>query len=258
MRESNNREPIRQVWWLRVDHARTCEKPWQSRKIHRHPPRFKTPRFRLAQHPTSLPTSTSSCIRPIDDYSFGVLHSRLHEVWARSQGTQVRERESGFRYTPTTCFETFPFPEPTDDQKAAIAEAAKQLDAMRTGWLNPPEWTREEVLEFPGSVDGPWSRYVHEPDHRGIGTVRYPRAVPRDRACAATLAKRTLTNLYNERPTWLDLAHRRLDEAVFAAYGWDPAISDEDAGRPAGTEPPAPPAPAPAADDPAEDEEAGL
>ena len=32
--------------------------------------------------------------------------------------------------------------------------------------------------------------------------------------------KRTLTNLYNARPTWLDLAHKRLDEAVFAAYGW--------------------------------------
>ena len=33
-------------------------------------------------------------------------------------------------------------------------------------------------------------------------------------------SKRTLTNLYNARPTWLDLAHKRLDEAVFAAYGW--------------------------------------
>ena len=41
------------------------------------------------------------------------------------------------------------------------------------------------------------------------------------------LAKRTLTNLYNERPTWLDLAHRRLDEAVFAAYGWDPSFTDD-------------------------------
>jgi hypothetical protein len=37
-----------------------------------------------------------------------------------------------------------------------------------------------------------------------------------------------LTNLYNERPTWLDLAHRKLDEAVFAAYGWNPAMSDEE------------------------------
>jgi hypothetical protein len=83
------------------------------------------------------------------------------------------------------------------------------------------------VLEFPGSVDGPWARYVEEPDARGIGTVRYPRVVARDEECAKELKKRTLTNLYNRRPTWLDLAHRKLDHAVFAPYGWDPAISDE-------------------------------
>lgn len=41
------------------------------------------------------------------------------------------------------------------------------------------------------------------------------------------LVKRTLTNLYNERPAWLDMAHRKLDEAVFAAYGWQPNVSDE-------------------------------
>jgi hypothetical protein len=64
---------------------------------------------------------------------------------------------------------------------------------------------------------------VTEPDARGIGTVRWPRVVPRDADCAASLKKRTLTNLYNQRPTWLAEAHRKLDEAVFAAYGWDPA-----------------------------------
>jgi hypothetical protein len=69
---------------------------------------------------------------------------------------------------------------------------------------------------------------VQQPDARGIGTVRYPRTVAKDPDCAQLLAKRTLTNLYNERPTWLDLAHRKLDEAVFAAYGWNPAMSDEE------------------------------
>jgi len=86
---------------------------------------------------------------------------------------------------------------------------------------------REEILEFPGSVDGPWSRYVHKPNARGIGTARYPRLVPCDEDAAKELKKRTLTNLDNQRPTWLELAHRRLDEAVFAAYGWEPGISDE-------------------------------
>lgn len=82
-------------------------------------------------------------------------------------------------------------------------------------------------LQFPGSVRGPWARYVHDADLHGIGTVRYPRLVAKDDKAAAELKKRTLTNLYNQRPTWLDLAHKKLDAAVFAAYGWDPAMSDE-------------------------------
>ena len=93
--------------------------------------------------------------------------------------------------------------------------------------MNPPEWTKEEVLEFPGSVDGPWKRFVHEPDARGIGTVRWPRIVAKDAASAAKLVQRTLTKLYNLRPAWLANAHRKLDEAVFAAYGWPMDLTDE-------------------------------
>jgi hypothetical protein len=42
------------------------------------------------------------------------------------------------------------------------------------------------------------------------------------------LKKRTLTNLYNARPTWLQNAHDRLDRAVFSAYGWPEGIGDEE------------------------------
>jgi type II restriction/modification system DNA methylase subunit YeeA len=176
----------------------------------------------------NLPDSQVFAFARDDDYFFGVLHSRSHEVWARSQGTQLRERESGFRYTPTTCFETFPFPNPTVEQEQAIAELAKELNELRENWLNPPEWTTTRVLEFPGSTEGPWSRFVHEPDTHGIGTVRYPRLEPRDEECAAKLKKRTLTNLYNERPAWLAHAHAKLDAAVAAAYGWPADLSDEE------------------------------
>jgi hypothetical protein len=160
-----------------------------------------------------------------DDYFFGVLHSRPHLLWALTLGTRLETRP---RYTPTTCFETFPFPEPTAAERDAVAAAEKELDALRSNWLNPPEWTRTEVLEFPGSVNGPWKCYIHDPNERGLGTVRYPRTVPRDAACAARLQKRTLTNLYNERPTWLANAHRKLDEAVAAAYGWPADLPDDD------------------------------
>jgi hypothetical protein len=209
-----------------------------------------------------------------DDYSFGVIHSRLHEVWALKQGTRLETRP---RYTPTTCFETFPFPfsddlePPTpkpppesprpvpnpveaemlaanyfsakeapppyqsvpatpEEHRAVIAAAAKELNELRERWLNPPEWTETRTLEFPGSPSGPWARYVDLKTvnaETGVGTVRYPRLEPRDADCAAKLKKRTLTNLYNERPAWLDLAHKKLDAAVPSAYGWPADLSDE-------------------------------
>lgn len=178
--------------------------------------------------PELLPANLVIVFARDDEYFFGIVQSRWHDCWARAQGTQLRERESGFRYTPTTCFETFPFPQPSEEQKAAIGAAAKELDTLRNNWLNPPEWTRQEVLEFPGSATGPWSRYVHNPDLHGLGTVRYPRTVPKDEESASKLKKRTLTNLYNDRPTWLDLAHKKLDAAVFAAYGWQVGMTDEE------------------------------
>ena len=49
-----------------------------------------------------------------------------------------------------------------------------------------------------------------------------PRLLPVDEHAEKQLRKRTLTNLYNERPTWLANLHATLDAAVFAAYGWPP------------------------------------
>lgn len=123
-----------------------------------------------------------------DDYFFGVLNSKPHQLWALRMGTALEDRP---RYTPTTTFETFPFPwapgkEPEGDPRVeAIASAARELVDLRDAWLNPPGLSSDE------------------------------------------LQKRTLTNLYNQRPTWLDLAHRKLDRAVFAAYGWPDDLADE-------------------------------
>lgn len=65
-----------------------------------------------------IPENLLVVIAREDDYFFGVLHSRVHELWARAQGTQLREAESGQRYTPTITFETFPFPWPPGQEPA--------------------------------------------------------------------------------------------------------------------------------------------
>lgn len=135
--------------------------------------------------PPTLPDSQLIVIARDDDYTFGVLQSRVHELWARATGTQVREAESGFRYTPTTTFETFPFPHPTAAHRDEIAAAAARLDQLRRGWLHPPDAIEDD------------------------------------------LKVRTLTNLYNERPSWLRDAHGRVDRAVLAAYSWPTDLPDE-------------------------------
>ena len=149
-----------------------------------------------------------------DDTTFGILHSRFHEAWSLRLGTSLEDRP---RYTPTTTFQTFSFPEGlspdvpaahyADDPRAiAIAEAARRLVELRDRWLNPPEW----------------AEWIEEP------APGYPRrAAPRNGAAASELKERTLTKLYNEPPQWLRNAHANLDAAVAQAYGW-PADIDRD------------------------------
>ena len=227
VRAKNNEVRQRNFWWLFRRSGEEMRKA--TAPLNRYLTTTATSKHRIFVWIPKivLPDHQLSIFAREDDYFFGVVHSRLHEVWARAQGTQVRERESGFRYTPTSCFETFPLPTPTPKHEKTIAAAAKKLDELRNAWLNPPDWTKEEVLTFPGSVAGPWARYVTNPNKAGIGTVRYPRTVAADAECAKRLAKRTLTNLYNERPPWLADAHRTLDEAVSAAYGWPADLTDE-------------------------------
>ena len=164
------------------------------------------------------PDSALIAIARDDDTTFGILQSRFHEMWSLRLGTEVGKGNDP-RYTPTTTFETFPFPkgltpnvpaaEFEDDVRAtAIAEAARRLVELRKRWLNPPEWVE----------------WVDEP------VPGFPkRAVARSEAAEKELRKRTLTNLYNARPQWLDDAHVALDTAVAVAYGWSPEISNDGA-----------------------------
>jgi hypothetical protein len=226
-RIQNRRKSLARWWWIHGEPRPGLRKATAGLPRFIITPEVSKHRIFVWLDAANLADHQTRVFARADDYAFGVLHSWTHEVWALAQGTQLREKASGFRYTPTSCFETFPFPRPTPAQETAIAAAAKELDELRERWLNPPEWTVERILEFPGSADGPWSRYLVNPGKNGIGTVRYPRLEPRDADCAAKLKKRTLTNLYNERPAWLDLAHRALDAAVAAAYGWPVELPDE-------------------------------
>ena len=64
-----------------------------------------------------------------DDYSFGIIQSRPHELWARANGSTLK---GDLRYGGTTCFETFPWPTmATDAQRQEVAQAARNILALR-------------------------------------------------------------------------------------------------------------------------------
>jgi type II restriction/modification system DNA methylase subunit YeeA len=186
-RQENNRESYRLKWWIHGEPRPAMRKALAP--LHRYIVTPLVSKFRIfAWLPVEVvPENLLNAFAREDDYFFGVLHSRIHEVWGLHMGTALEDRP---RYTPTTTFETFPLPwppgsEPQDSPLVeAIAESARELVAKRDTWLNP------------------------------IGTS------------AEELRARTLTNLYNARPAWLADAHRKLDEAVFAAYGWPATLTD--------------------------------
>ncbi len=228
----NNNDRQRRLFWWRLGRSGGDLRNAKSNKTRI----IVTPR--VAKHRVFIwakvelvPDSRLFAFARDDDYFFGVLHSRLHEVWSLATSSRHGVGNDP-TYNNTTCFETFPFPWPpgqepsktsevfSDDQaspdspsslpanlasqsvktsEVAIALAAKELNELRENWLNPPDISEADLT--PGG-----------PPTQSAGHGQ----------------KRTLTYLYNARPTWLTNAHRKLDTAVFAAYGWPSDLSDDE------------------------------
>ena len=216
VRMSNNRK-ARAVYWWRHGEAR----PGMRRKLAgltRYIATSETAKHRIfIWLPVSVaPEHKLVVVARDDDATFGILSSHFHVIWATALGGRLGVGNDPV-YNSTRCFETFPFPSGltpnlpasayADDPRAqAIADAARRLNELRENWLNPPQW----VDRVPEIVPGYPNRLIPKPEH------------------AAELKKRTLTNLYNQRPAWLDHAHRTLDEAVAAAYGWPADLPDDE------------------------------
>jgi len=260
VRGKNRREAYAKNWWIYAESRPSMRESFSSHSRFLATCMVAKHRMFVWLDTVSLPANVVIAFGRSDDFFLGLLQCKFHEVWSLKQGSRLETRP---RYTPTTCFETFPFPFTDDlaeqpenleaelnaakhyahivlreeppprtpaEHRAAIAAAAKELNELRERWLNPPEWTVEKILEFPGSVTGAWARYIDPSTlnpQLSTGLVRYPRLVPKDAECAAKLKDRTLTKLYNERPAWLDLAHKKLDAAVAVAYGFPTDLTDE-------------------------------
>jgi SAM-dependent methyltransferase len=235
-RQKNNREAYRDKWWLHAE-ARSGMRNALA-PLSRFIGTSMVAKHRLFQwlSPDILPANLVIVVARDDDYFFGVLHARPHEIWALRLGTSLEDRP---RYTPTTSFETYPFPwapgqEPslpdltglrdlsglTDEQQhvAAIARWARELVAWRDRWLNPPPdeaaYLGEKRLKA-RTLTNLYNGLVYYRDHPGLAFDR------------AEFDKQTRKSVTRAEIVELDDIHRALDSAVLRAYGWPDTLTDE-------------------------------
>ena len=217
LREKNNREVRKRYWWRHGDGQPSMRAAIQFLTRYIVTPEVAKHRIFRWAHRSILPDCKVMVIARDDDTTFGILHSRFHELWSIATGGWHGVGNDP-RYTPSSTFETFPFPHgltpdypateyATDARAQRITAVTRRLDELRSNWLNPSNLVRREPEVAPGFPD---------------------RLLPVDEKAATILKQRTLTNLYNERPAWLANAHRELDEAVAAAYGWPADLPDDE------------------------------
>lgn len=215
----NNRKSRAEKWWRHGEARPAMRKALSGLGRYIATSEKSKHRFFVWLNEQIAPDNRLVVVARNDDATFGMLSSRIHVCWALAVGSTLEDRPA---YATTTCFETFPFPEGltpnlkpanyTNSAATKIAAAAQKLNELRNNWLNPPEWTD-------------WVRTAEE---EKAGYPARPVAKP---GFEADLKKRTLTNLYNVRPAWLDNAHKALDAAVAKAYGWNdytPEMNDDE------------------------------
>jgi hypothetical protein len=141
--------------------------------------------------PTSTVVGAPHCVFALPGYSsFAVLQSRPHECWAR---TFASSQEDRFRYTPSDCFETFPFPAPFDPTKDPVIEAHRA------------------ALEVAGKAYYDYRAALMVRNNQGL-TTTYNRFHDPEENDLEIQELRTL--------------HTAMDKAVLSAYGWTDIPTD--------------------------------
>ncbi len=191
IRDKSRDSLMRTNWWLHGRSRPALRKALTGLKRFIVTPEVAKHRVFIWTGPNVVPDHTCHVIAREDDYFFGVCQGKVHTVWSLAQGSWMGVGNDP-RYSSSRTFETFPFPWP------------------------------------------PGREPVGDPRLEAIATAARELTTKRDAwlnpagASSTELKKRTLTNLYNQNPTWLQDAHRTLDEAVLAAYGWPKDIPDQE------------------------------
>lgn len=198
-RDHNNRASYRDKWWI-FGEPRKDMRPALT-NLPRYIVTVETAKHRFFQFhdATIAPDNMLVVIASSDAHVLGVLSSRMHVVWALAAGGRLGVGNDP-RYNKSRCFETFPFPASTGDQKGKIRTLAEQLDALR----------KKQQKQHPGLTLTGIYNVLHK--------VRAGTALT---AKDKTIHEQGLVSVLKQ-------LHDDLDSAVMMAYGWPADLADEE------------------------------
>jgi hypothetical protein len=199
IRQNSRREAYRDNWWIFMEPRSTMRSGLKG--IPKYIATVETSKHRyFSLLPTDYTIADGSLAIVVSDdpYHLGILSSKVHVLWALAQGGTLEDRP---RWQNGPCFETFPFPTPTDSQKQTIRELAERLDAHRK---------RQQALHPKLTMTGMYN--VLEQVRAGEPLSDKERKV----------YEQGLVGILRQ-------LHDELDAAVLEAYGWEDLIrvSDE-------------------------------
>lgn len=188
-RDENRRESYKRYWWVHGEPRRDMRPALDG--LPRYIATVETAKHRIFHFLDAaiLPDNMLIAIGSDDAFHLGVLSSTAHCEWALQQGGTLEDRP---RYNKAACFDPFPFPDATPDQRRVIAELAEELDATRKAALaEVPKLTMTEIYNLRAKLatDQPLSHADQD----------------RARAARAGIVARL---------------HDQIDAEVAAAYGW--------------------------------------
>ena len=199
-RDANNRATYRDNWHIFGEPRKELRPALEG--LLRYIATVETAKHRVFQFldASILPDNMLVAIGANDPSLLGVLSSHVHVIWTLSQGATLEDRP---RYSKSRCFDPFPFPAATEEQSAAIAAIAEELDALRKRVL-----AEHSHLTLTGLYN------VLERLRAGVTATALDPGERRVFDDGLVLILKEL--------------HDRLDAVVAAAYGWPADLPDEE------------------------------
>ncbi|MGB7405075.1 MAG: DNA methyltransferase [Pacificimonas sp.] len=203
-RDKNRRKTYRENWWIHGEPRGDLRPALEN--LSRYIVTVETAKHRIFQFlPIEiLPDNKLTCLATEDAMHLGVLSSRVHQAWYLANAGMIGMYQEKAVWVKATCWEPFPFPDATPDQRQEIGDLAEELDA-----------TRRQVLDEPVDLLGKPSNFTMTEIYNW-----------RERIAAGE----ELTGADHERATaaraWIiDDLHKKIDAAVARAYGWETGLA---------------------------------